>query len=520
MVAPEELERKTPAKIKGAWPVVLRIEGLAKAFGGQQVLDGVNAELRRGEVVILRGDNGTGKTTLLNILTGNLEADAGTIDLFTNGTHEHFHFPRRWWQDLNPFDHFTPERMAWEGVGRTWQDVRLFSTQSLRDNLAIAVPEQIGENPLGALTRLWQVRRQQREQSEGAREVLRRLGLDGREDSSADRISLGQSKRVAIARAVQAGARILFLDEPLAGLDGQGIEQVLGMLEQVAHQQQITMVIVEHVFHIPRLLDLADRIWTLADGCLTVQDSHEVHHEYQERSGGGLRQWLEEVAGPEGRVTDQSLPGGALLSIARRQSDRANEPLLEVCDLVIRRGLRLVIGQETTDGVEGLTFAVHEGDIAILQAPNGWGKTTLVEAIAGMLPVSAGTIYLRRSELPHLPAWQRRQLGLVTLQSQPSLFPSLTLRETLHLTSSPLIPSYLMHISHRPIGALSAGEKQQAALACAFRADSSYMYLLDEPFAAVDHTHIRKLQQDLRDLAKRSTFLITTPNSRVPSVKV
>jgi len=123
---------QTPPPDDGA---LLRIKGLCKAFGGQVVLDGVSLELRRGEVALLRGDNGSGKTTLLNILTGNLEPDAGTIQLFTNGMAENFHFPRRWWQHLNPFDHFSPERVAGEGVGRTWQDIRLFSEQSLCDNI-------------------------------------------------------------------------------------------------------------------------------------------------------------------------------------------------------------------------------------------------------------------------------------------------------------------------------------------------------------------------------------------------
>ena len=105
--------------------VVLCIRDLKKTFGGQVVLDSASADLREGEVVLLRGDNGSGKTTLLNILSGNLEPDAGSIHLQANGTAEHFKFPRRWWENLNPFDHFTPERVAREGVGRS--QVRVLS---------------------------------------------------------------------------------------------------------------------------------------------------------------------------------------------------------------------------------------------------------------------------------------------------------------------------------------------------------------------------------------------------------
>ena len=91
-------------------PVMLRAEGLKKRFGGQVVLDGVDLELRRGEVVLLRGENGSGKTTLLNILTGNLEPDAGTIHYLADDSPRSYHFPRRWWQELNPFDHFTDRK--------------------------------------------------------------------------------------------------------------------------------------------------------------------------------------------------------------------------------------------------------------------------------------------------------------------------------------------------------------------------------------------------------------------------
>src|SRR5712671_2592080 len=77
-------------------PVVLQARGLHKAFGGHVVLKDVELTLRQGEVVLLRGENGSGKTTLLNILTGNLEPDAGVIDYVVNGTPRSYAFPRRW----------------------------------------------------------------------------------------------------------------------------------------------------------------------------------------------------------------------------------------------------------------------------------------------------------------------------------------------------------------------------------------------------------------------------------------
>src|SRR3990172_6371399 len=151
LVAETSLLKSRPMKAKKKMTdVVLSVRGLRKAFGGQVVLDDISLDLRQGEVILLKGENGSGKTTLLNILTGNLEPDIGNINVSINGSKETFKFPKPWWMELNPFDHFTPERLAWEGVGRLWQDIRLFPTMTTLDNVAIATPRQKGENTLMA----------------------------------------------------------------------------------------------------------------------------------------------------------------------------------------------------------------------------------------------------------------------------------------------------------------------------------------------------------------------------------
>jgi ABC-type branched-subunit amino acid transport system ATPase component len=306
-------------------PVLLRAEGLKKGFGGHVVLDGLDLELRQGEVVLLRGENGSGKTTLLNVLTGNLEPDAGAIHYLVDGTPLIYRFPRRWWQALNPFDHFAPEFVAREGVGRTWQDIRLFGSQTLRENIAGAALGRFGHNPALALFAPPSRRRREVAVAREADAVLARLGLMGREESSADKISVGQSKRVAIARAVAAGARILFLDEPLAGLDRRGINDVLELLGSLVGEQDITLVIVEHVFNQTHLQGLVTTDWLLAGGtikradCTAGKDNSAV--DFQVTSTDSLAQhpaWFGLVAGEGATVLDEPLPRGALLTRVRR----------------------------------------------------------------------------------------------------------------------------------------------------------------------------------------------------------
>jgi ABC-type branched-subunit amino acid transport system ATPase component len=488
---------------------LMHAEGLRKSFGGQTVLDGVSLDLQQGEVVLLRGANGSGKTTLLNILTGNLEPDAGHIQLFTNGEIEQFDFPRSWWQELNPFDRFLPERLAREGVGRTWQDIRLFSTQSLQDNIAVANPNQTGEHPMWALLRRFRVREEEREHGERAASQLAAMGLEGREASSADMVSLGQAKRVAILRAVEAGARVLFLDEPLGGLDAPGIEDVMGLLKRLAHEEDITLVIVEHVFNIPRVLELASTVWTLDEGNLTVE-SPEAARDDLTGGGNGVQNWIRNASGPN-EVTSRNLPGGAVLSRFVPEGRAAGDVVLDVEDLVVRRGPRLVIGEESADGsVEGLSFTLRENEWGVLKAPNGWGKTTLLEVIAGTLLATSGTVRLEEDSLQDTPPWER---DVSLLQARDHTFPTLSVREALRLAKVEEVPSYVEPLLDQRMSSLSGGEKQKSAMTIALKSkDTPLLCLLDEPFSALDTDAIGRITETVRQ-TQIDTFLFALPAS-------
>jgi len=519
MNAIEQLEGKNLSKLTGNpvnQRVLLRFTQLRKAFGGQTVLDGVAGELHPGEVVLLQGANGSGKTTLLNALTGNLEPDAGEIELFTNGKPEVFRFPLQWWQSFNPLTRFAPEQLAGLGVGRTWQDIRLFPTLTLLENIAVAEPEQLGENPVWALLRRAEVWKQEANNRRDAQAKLVQLGLGGREKSSADKVSLGQSKRVAIARAVQAGAKILFLDEPLAGLDAPGIAEVMQFLEYLVQQEQVTLVIVEHIFNIPRILELATTVWTLADGKLTVESAAKVKHP---AAGGfpappeaSILGWLQEIAGEEEKIDHLQLPGGAMLSLVRGSGLTPGAVMLEVEDLVVYRGKRLVIGAVTEDGqVQGLSFALRQGELAVLQAPNGWGKTTLLEAIAGLIPLTRGIIRLMGRPIQNLPTWERVNLGLSLLQARDNTFPSLTVREVLRLARIQEIPANIHSLLHKQMSDLSGGEKQKVVISCTLKRNSFKIGILDEPLAALDPNAVENVNFLISNLLNGIALLVAIP---------
>lgn len=498
-------------------PVLLRAEGLKKAFGGQVVLDGVDLELRQGEVVLLRGENGSGKTTLLNILTGNLEPDSGTIDYLADDTPRTYHFPRRWWQELNPFDHFTPEFVVREGVGRTWQDIRLFGSQSLRDNIAVAELGHPGENPALALFAPGASARRETALNREADAMLARLGLAGREDSSADKISLGQSKRVAIARAVAAGARILFLDEPLAGLDRQGISDVLDLLKSLVSDHHVTLIIVEHVFNQPHLHGLVTTDWLLERGKFKrdgMTSSTTDNQQPATDTGQQRPAWFTLLAGDNAVVLDEPLPRGALLTRIRHP-DRFHsppKPVLDIRNLVVNRGLRAVVGLDDRGEPTGLNLTLYEGEIAILQAPNGWGKSTLFAAVSGLILAEQGQIYLKGNPIEDLPTWDRVRKGLRALPSSIHSFPSLTVKEALALARVPGGNAAIDSLAERIYSSLSGGQKQRVALITLPQDQSVETVLLDEPFSMLDAKAITSEAARLLNGGEKA-ILIFSPSS-------
>ena len=491
-----------------AGPVIMRARRLRKRFGGQVILDDASFELRPGEVVLLRGPNGSGKTTLLNILTGNLDPDGGEIEIGATDEldTETFDFPRAWWRGLNPLDHFTPERIAKEGVSRTWQDIRLFPTHSLRDNVVLAIKGQVGERPLAVLFRRRTVAAEQARLGIEADGLLARFGLAERESSSGDMVSLGQSKRVAIARTVQAGARILFLDEPLAALDTRGISDVMTLLGELVATHRVTLVIVEHVFNIPRVLDLATTVWTIRDGGIAVESPDDVRREPAADGTYAIRSWLSGLAGSDADIVDRDLPGGARLShvaiggafgVAFGEA-AGDGTALEVRDLVVERGRRPVIGRTDARGrLEGLSFRLPRGCLAVLQAPNGWGKTTFLEALAGIIPIRHGEVRIFGNAVQKLPTWERVAAGLTVLQSRDNAFPNLTVDETLELAGVESAPESVRPFLGRHVSDLSGGERQKVAVAAALSGAAGRLSLLDEPFGMLDEASIARLQGEI-----------------------
>ncbi|MET4741277.1 branched-chain amino acid transport system permease protein [Bradyrhizobium japonicum] len=205
-----------PATIGG--DTVLEVTGLSKHFGGLKAVDGVDIAVKRGGVHALIGPNGSGKTTTLNVLSGLYEATAGRIVL-----------------DGTDITHMPPHQRTASGLGRTFQNIRLFRSMTALENVEIGA-ERPGNTMVGkgddALT-------------ERAMEALTFVGLGSRANELISSFSYGHQRLIEIARALASNPTLLLLDEPAAGLNSTEKLELHELLKRIA-AQGLTILIIDH----------------------------------------------------------------------------------------------------------------------------------------------------------------------------------------------------------------------------------------------------------------------------------
>jgi branched-chain amino acid transport system permease protein len=241
--------------VEDARPAV-EVTDVRKAFGGIQAVDGLSFDLLEGRVTGLIGPNGAGKTTVFNLLTGAIPPDAGTVKL-------HGEDITAW-----PID-----RVARHGMVRSFQDVRTFPGLSVLDNVRMAVPDQRGETLRDLFLTPWRVVADQRRTRALAENALRFVGLADNQHVAVGTLPFGEQKLVALARILAADARVLLLDEPASGIDGEWVDRMVDIIRRL-RDQGLTICIVEHNLHVVERV--ADRIYFMEAGRIsaggTMQD--------------------------------------------------------------------------------------------------------------------------------------------------------------------------------------------------------------------------------------------------------
>jgi len=233
---------------------LLEATKLRKEFGGLVACNDVDFAVPRGSIVSLIGPNGAGKTTFFNMLTGVYTPTSGEI--IFNG-HDVAGLP--------------PHAVTHMGVGRTFQNIRLFPTMTSMENVLVGMHSRIKGGIIRSVLRTPGLRREEREAADRARELLRYCELPKSADESyAMHLSYGDQRRLEVARALATEPKLLLLDEPTAGMNPQETAQFTSFVSKVRDERGVTVLLIEHdmkvVMGVSRRIVVLDHGEKIAEG--------------------------------------------------------------------------------------------------------------------------------------------------------------------------------------------------------------------------------------------------------------
>lgn len=222
------------------------VNNLSKDFDGVKALDGLSFELTQGQITALIGPNGAGKTTVFNVITGFLKPDRGSVRLGARSL-----------TGLPPF------KIARLGIGRTFQNIRLFPQMTVLQNVMLALRYATGEKLASAMLRSRKMLLEDSRNRERALSILEKVGLLNKQEALGNELSHGQRRLVEFARVFALDPQLLLLDEPTAGLFPEMVEQTKKMIVDLKEAGK-TVLFVEHDMRV--VMGIAERVVVLNHG--------------------------------------------------------------------------------------------------------------------------------------------------------------------------------------------------------------------------------------------------------------
>ncbi|HLY91195.1 MAG TPA: branched-chain amino acid ABC transporter ATP-binding protein/permease [Acetobacteraceae bacterium] len=461
--------RDAQRRVMDADKPILTVRGVHKRFGSLIVASDIHLDVHPYRLHSLIGPNGAGKTTFFNMLTGLLRVDAGTITF-----------------DGHSITQLPIHRRIRLGLGRSFQILSVFRMLTTFENVRVAVQARSPQQ-----NNLWRDAYIVEEINARTWSLLAAVGLEDRAAESCANLSHGEQRLLEIAIALATDAKLLLLDEPLAGLAEADREVVGALIRQLATTHAVLLI--EH--DIDRVLALSDRITVLHQGRVIadgkpaeVASNPDVITAYMgtARAGG--------VPVPTVRPeVAQPISSKPILALAQVRAGYAGSRILSDVDLV-----------------------VHEGEAVALLGRNGVGKTTMLRAITGTVEKSAGSITLEGTDITRAKPYEINRLGISIVPEGRRLFPNLTVMENLRLAARPggasfeeifgLFPK-LKILQRARAESLSGGERQMLAIARALTVPSK-LILLDEPFEGLAPSVVQEVMDALVRLRGRVAMII------------
>ncbi|MBR1584114.1 MAG: ABC transporter ATP-binding protein [Clostridia bacterium] len=261
---------------------VLRLENITMQFGGVVAIHDLSMEINEGEIVALIGPNGAGKTTAFNCITGVYEPTNGAVyfnDKLIAANHPRGKMKRMYaGTDPEKFAHMrvqlTPDQITKLGIARTFQNIRLFKSQTAFENVLIATHLRRTSNIFSATFRL--NHKEEKRNRERAMELLDIVGLKDMAQEKATSLPYGMQRRLEIARALATQPTLLLLDEPAAGMNPQETLELGEFIRKIKNDFHLTVFVIEH--HMDLVMGISDRIYVIEFG---KQIAHGTPHEIQ-----------------------------------------------------------------------------------------------------------------------------------------------------------------------------------------------------------------------------------------------
>lgn len=252
---------------------MLSVKNISMHFGGLVALNNVNMTVKEGEIRGLIGPNGSGKTTLINVITGFYAPTKGTVEM-----------------GENVISGRTPNQVAKAGLCRTFQNINLFSEMTALENVVTAACIHQKINLSSAIFQTKALKRQESHVYDRARELLKFVGLDGKENTMATNLPYGQQRLLEIARALATDPKLLLLDEPVAGMNEQESAEAAELVQKLRENGK-TILLIEH--HMRFVMSLCDSLTVLNSGAVIaegvpeeIQNNEDVINIYLGKRGG------------------------------------------------------------------------------------------------------------------------------------------------------------------------------------------------------------------------------------------
>ncbi|MFV0381457.1 MAG: ABC transporter ATP-binding protein [Breznakia sp.] len=239
---------------------ILSVKNLTKNFGGLQANSNINLEVCEDELIGLIGPNGAGKTTLFNMLTGVYEPSEGEILFFHHGK-------------LKSIAGKKPYAINKMGIARTFQNIRLFKSMSVLDNVKVAMHQNVKYHVWSAMLRLPKYYKEEARIEKESLALLEIFDLHSKADELASNLPYGEQRRLEIARALACKPTLLFLDEPAAGMNPQETAELCELIRFVKEKFQISVVLIEHDMSL--VMNLCERIYVLDYGKMIANGTPE-----------------------------------------------------------------------------------------------------------------------------------------------------------------------------------------------------------------------------------------------------